>query len=81
MPMQGMTEPQLWLVGCYKDEKGIGRTTITSILGYLSACQQPVHIRLALVSDLNTSPSGAPLSQDLSLDLMTLKCSPGKHHA
>ena len=65
--LQGMVEPDLYIVGGFTEATGCGVKVANSLLSSLEDTDLPVHIRLACVGPLNTTADGEPRCCSLAL--------------
>ena len=63
---------QLWLVGAYCDERGVGATVARRLLEFLEGCGTALEVQLCCLGRQNTAPDGSPRCTALALDLGSL---------
>jgi hypothetical protein len=76
--VEHMQQPQLFLVGGYQDDKGLGPRLALHCLHLLhQGCAAAVTLRLAVLGAANTRPDGAPFATSLVFDTSTQSLSCG----
>ena len=56
----GMLRPNLYLAGAYCEDTGAGLSVASAILNAAHQSLMPIHLQLAVVDSLNTTPCGHP---------------------
>ena len=58
--LRGMLRPNLYLAGAYCEDTGVGHSVASAILNAAHQSPIPIHLQLAVVDALNTTPDGHP---------------------